>query len=78
MDGPKALREWRRGEETARHGLFTFLLIFSLVNLDIMAQKSREEQERATQTWVGWGLTFVLLAFFIITPEQEWLAVNQT
>ncbi|MCL6548756.1 MAG: hypothetical protein K6T30_07580 [Alicyclobacillus sp.] len=65
-----------RAEESARHGLFVFLLLLTLVNLDIMARHSREEQERATQTWLAWGVVFVLLAFFIITPEQEQLQLS--
>ncbi len=67
----KVLQAAIRGEESARHGLFTFLLVLTLVNLDIMARKTKKEQERATQTWVAWGVIFVLLAFFFITPEQE-------
>ena len=68
-----SFKQWQKAEESARHGLFTFLILFTLVNLDIMARKTRKEQEKATQTWVAWGVTFVLLAFFIITPEQEFL-----
>lgn len=67
----QTLREWQKAEENARHSLFVFLIILTLVNLDIMARKTKKEQERATQTWVAWGVIFVLLAFFIIAPEQE-------
>lgn len=67
------MKKWVQAEESARHGLFTFLLLLTLVNLDIMARKTRREQEQATQAWVAWGVIFVLLAFFIITPEQELL-----
>ncbi|QSO48045.1 hypothetical protein [Alicyclobacillus mengziensis] len=68
-----SFKQWQKAEASARHGLFTFLILFTLVNLDIMARKTKKEQEKATQTWVAWGVTFVLLAFFIITPEQELL-----
>lgn len=67
----KALRQWQKAEESARHGLFVFLILFTLVGIDIMSKKTQAEQQQATQTWVAWGVTFVLLAFFIITPEQE-------
>lgn len=73
MTQQELLRKWQKGEESARHSLFVFLLILTLVNLDIMARKTEAEKQRATQTWVAWGVTFVLLAFFIITPEQELL-----
>ena len=72
------LKEWQKAEEAARHSLFVFLILLTLVNLDIMARKSKREQERATQTWVAWGVTFVLLAFFIISPEQELLQSRAT
>jgi len=62
---------WRRAEESARHGLFVFLILLTLANLDIMARSTRREQENATKEWVAWGVVFVLLAFFIIVPEQE-------
>ncbi|WDL97865.1 hypothetical protein [Alicyclobacillus sp. ALC3] len=65
------MKKSMQAEESARHGLFTFLLLLTLVNLDIMARKTKREQQQATQTWVAWGVIFVLLAFFVITPEQE-------
>ncbi|MCL6452395.1 MAG: hypothetical protein K6T78_02070 [Alicyclobacillus sp.] len=70
----EAVKAWQKGEADARHGVFTFLILLTLANLDIMARKTKREQERATQTWVAWGVIFVLLAFFIIAPEQELLA----
>lgn len=72
----QAFSKWQKAEENTRHSLFVFLLLLTLVNLDIMARKTKREQERATQAWVGWGVVFVLLAFFIITPEQELLQAS--
>lgn len=69
----EALLKWEKGEEAARHGLFVFLLFLTLSNLDVMSQKTMQEKELATKTWVSWGVIFILLAFFIITPEQELL-----
>lgn len=60
-----------RAEATARHGVVVFLIIYTLIDLDIRARGSEEEKRRATAMWLGWGIPFVLLAFFIITPEQE-------
>lgn len=56
----QALRKWEKAEESARHGLFVFLLLFTLVGMDIMSKKTRVEQQQTTQTWVAWGVTFVL------------------
>lgn len=60
-----------RAEASARHGVVVFLIIYTLIDLDIRARGSEEEQRKATAMWLGWGIPFVLLAFFIITPEQE-------
>ncbi|GMA55529.1 hypothetical protein C7445_102128 [Alicyclobacillus sacchari] len=68
---PQTQQSWIRAEESARHGVFVFLILLTLANLDIMARATRKEQENATREWVAWGVVFVLLAFFIIVPEQE-------
>jgi len=67
---------WIKGEANARHGAFVFLILFTLTGMDIRSKKSKLEQERATHTWLAWGITFLLLAFFIIAPEQELMARN--
>lgn len=69
--GSLAFSKWMKAEKSARHSLFVFLLIFTLVELDITARKSRQAEEQASRTWITWGVTFVLLAFFIISPEKE-------
>ena len=60
-----------KAEATARHSVAIFLIIYTLIDLDIRGRNTEEERRKATAMWLGWGIPFVLLAFFIITPEQE-------
>lgn len=60
-----------KAEVSARHSVVVFLIIFTLVDLDIRGRNSEEERRKTTAMWLGWGIPFLLLAFFIITPEQE-------
>jgi hypothetical protein len=60
-----------KAEASARHSVAVFLIIFTLVDQDIRGLKTEQERRKATAMWLAWGIPFVLLAFFIITPEQE-------
>ncbi|MCF8563519.1 hypothetical protein LLE49_02050 [Alicyclobacillus tolerans] len=71
MNKGQAMKAWKRAESSARHGVVVFLIIYSLIGIDIMSYKTEEERRKVTATWLGWGIPFLLLAFFIITPEQE-------
>lgn len=60
-----------KAEARARHSVAIFLIIYTLIDLDIGGRNTEEERRKATAMWLGWGIPFLLLAFFIITPEQE-------
>ncbi|QSO50249.1 hypothetical protein JZ785_14885 [Alicyclobacillus curvatus] len=60
-----------KAEASARHSVAVFLIIFTLVDQDIRGLKTEQERRKVTAMWLAWGIPFVLLAFFIITPEQE-------
>jgi hypothetical protein len=60
-----------KAEASARHSVAVFLIIFTLVDQDIRGLKTEQERRKATAMWLAWGIPFLLLAFFIITPEQE-------
>lgn len=63
-------RQWQQKEQSARHGVAIFLTLFSLIALDTVFTEDKDREKRS-RMWTAWGITFVLLAFFIITPEQE-------
>lgn len=42
-----------KAEASARHSVVVFLIIFTLVDLDICGQKSEEERRKATAMWLG-------------------------
>ncbi|QQE76807.1 hypothetical protein [Alicyclobacillus sp. SO9] len=67
----------RQAEEEARHGVAVFLIIYSLVGIDIQSKKTEEEKRKTTALWLAWGIPFLLLAFFIITPEQQTIRESQ-
>ncbi|MDP9729469.1 hypothetical protein ACOJUR_02250 [Alicyclobacillus tolerans] len=66
-----SLTAFAQAESNSRHGAFIFLLLYTLIGIDIMAKKTPQEQMQALKVWLPWGITFLLLAFFIIAPEQE-------
>ncbi|MCY0896374.1 MAG: hypothetical protein OWS03_08830 [Alicyclobacillaceae bacterium] len=70
MQTPLRQANWLDAEAVASRGLFTFLLLFTLTGMDIMSRPA-DQQAEATKGWVLWGVVFILLAFFIIAPEQE-------
>lgn len=57
--------------DSLNRSLFTFLILLTLENLHIMSFSSAKERQLATQRWLTWGITFLLIAFFILAPEQE-------
>lgn len=61
----------------ARHGAAIFLILFALVGVDIMSYKDEQQRQRVTAMWLAWGIPFLLLGFFIITPEQDKLAIER-
>lgn len=54
-----------------------FLIIYSLVGLDLFSINDEKKPEKATVGWVVWGIAFVLLANFFIGPEQEQIQVKR-
>lgn len=64
-------------DSDARHGAAIFLILFALVGLDIMSYENEEQRQRVTATWLAWGIPFLLLGFFIITPEQDSIAIER-
>lgn len=60
-----------KAEAGVRHSAVVFLIIFTLVGQDIEGMETEAKKRRATAMWLAWGIPFLLLAFFIITPEQE-------
>lgn len=70
-------REWQKKEASVRHSLAIFLIIYSLVGLDLFSINDEKKPEKATVGWVVWGIAFVLLANFFIGPEQEQIQVKR-
>ena len=64
-------------ESGARHSVVVFLIIFTLVDIDISSEKDEAKRRKLTATWLAWGIPFLLLAFFIISPEQDAIATKQ-
>ena len=64
-------------ESGARHSVVVFLIIFTLVDMDIMAVKDESQRMKLTATWLAWGIPFLLLAFFFISPEQDAMAIKR-
>ena len=64
-------------ESGARHSVVVFLIIFTLVDMDIMAVKDESQRMKLTATWLAWGIPFLLLAFFFISPEQDAIALQR-
>lgn len=54
----------------ARQGVAIFLTLYSLISLYNSTIKDPVQLQKATATWTLWGVIFVILAFFIIVPEQ--------
>ena len=61
----------------ARHGAAIFLTLLALVGLDIMSIDNEKQRQKATATWLAWGIPFFLLASFFITPEQDAMAIRR-
>lgn len=64
------LRKEMVAESTARHGVVVFLLFFILIEL-YNSSVPAKDQLKVGAAWTGWGITFILLAFFFIIPELE-------
>ncbi|MGZ4030617.1 MAG: hypothetical protein ACXVP5_01625 [Tumebacillaceae bacterium] len=71
MSSDQQLQQWLKAEEKARHGVVIYLTLGGLIFLDISSIQDEKRREEVTRTWVVWGITFLLLAFFIIAPEQD-------
>lgn len=65
------LKDWRNAEASNRHSAAIFLIIYSLVGMDIMSVQDEKQRQKITAKWVAWGVVFTLIGFFIISPEQE-------
>lgn len=55
----------------ARHGAAVFLILYALVGLDVMSIQDPAKRQAAVASWTPWAITFILLGFFIIGPEQD-------
>jgi len=49
-------------ESEVRHSLFTLLVLYTLVGIDLMSTTGVQTR-RALQGWVAWGTAFVLIGF---------------
>ncbi|WP_157071031.1 hypothetical protein [Alicyclobacillus acidiphilus] len=72
----EALREFQRIEANTRHDVAIFLILYSLIGLDIFSIKDEKQREKVTAAWVSWGVVFVLVGFFILAPERDAQAIR--
>jgi hypothetical protein len=77
MSSDQQLQQWLKAEEKARHGVVIYLTLGSLIFLDIFSIQDEKRREEMTRAWVAWGIVFLLLAFFIIAPEQDALEASK-
>jgi len=55
----------------ARYGAAVFLTLYALVGLDVMSIRDPAKRQAAVASWTPWAISFILLGFFIIGPEQD-------
>lgn len=67
----QVLQEFARVEANTRHDLAIFLILFSVIALDLFSIKSDEQRSKATAMWLSWGIPFVFIGFFILGPERD-------
>ncbi len=63
-------------ESDVRHGLFTLLLLYTLVGIDVMS-KTGVQARHAMQGWVAWGTAFVLIVFFVLPADSSQLQTSR-
>lgn len=70
----EALQDYLYAEASNRHAAAVFLILYALIGLDTMSIEDPKLREKMTVAWIAWGITFILLGFFIIGPEQAAIA----
>jgi hypothetical protein len=63
-------------ESDVRHGLFTLLVLYTLVGIDLMSPTDAQVQ-CAVQGWVAWGTAFVLIGFFVLPAGSPQLPTSR-
>lgn len=71
MSVGNVIREFARLEANTRHDVAVFLILYSLVGLDLFSIKDEKQREKITTAWVSWGVAFVLIGFFILGPARD-------
>jgi hypothetical protein len=63
-------------ESDVRHSLFTLLVLYTLVGIDLMSTTGVQTR-RALQGWVAWGTAFVLIGFFVLPAASPQLQTSR-
>lgn len=61
----------RREEHNVRHDVVVFLTLYSLIGLDVLSVKDKEQREKAKAAWVTWGIVATLIGSFVLAPARD-------